>query len=110
MDSTQKDFKIFPKFRHNLLTKYKENPEITYLTFSKGTYEVTTRDANKFIKIRSFCTGHNNLSDIAKKSKIPQSNIKSIIDSFIEIDMLHQPFKPLENLTTKEIVNTVISL
>lgn len=106
MELEKKDFRVFPKFRHNLWTSYEDAPEITYLTVSHGTYEVPTEDANKFLKIRSFCTGNNTLADIARKSKMPEREIQAIVNSLLEIDTLHLPFKPLETLTKEEIIYT----
>ena len=107
MGLEKKDFRVFPKFRHNLWTNYEDAPEITYLTVSHGTYEVSTEDASKFLKIRSFFTGHNTVEDIAEKSKMPAREIQSIVDALAEIDTLHLPFKQLETLTRKEITQTL---
>ena len=107
MELEKKDFKAFPKFRHNLWTNYEDAPEITYLTVSHGTYEVPTEDASRFLKIRSFCTGYSSLADIAAKSKMSEQEVKSIISSLIEIDTLHLPFKSVETLTKKEIIRTL---
>ncbi|TAK74622.1 MAG: hypothetical protein EPO11_06625 [Gammaproteobacteria bacterium] len=107
MELTEKDFKVFPKFRHNLWTSYEDVPDMTCLTVSHGVYEVPTEEASKFLKIRSFCTGYNNIVGIAEKSKIPIDEIQSIVDSLIEIDALHLPFKPLEILTKQEIIYTL---
>lgn len=101
------DFRIFPKFRHNLWMTYEDNCEITYLTLSHGTFEVPTQDANRFLKIRSFCTGHNTITDIAVKSSMPSQEVHSIIDSMQEINALHLPYQPLQSLTKKEILSTL---
>lgn len=101
------DFRVFPKFRHNLWSNYEDAEGVTYLTVSHGTYEVATEDANRFYKIRSFCTGNNSFEEIARKSNMPEPEVRSIITSLVEIDALHLPFKPLETLTKNEIISTL---
>lgn len=97
------NFRTYPKFRHNLWTNYEDDPDVTYLAFSHGVFEIPTGEAAKFLKIRSFCTGFNSLDDIAKKSMTPVNEIQSMIDSLVKIDMLHLPFQPVDNLPKKQI-------
>lgn len=52
MEIKNTDFKIYPKFRHNLWTTYEDAAEITYLTLSHGTFEIPTQEASQFLKIR----------------------------------------------------------
>src|SRR3990167_9408982 len=107
MEMENTDFRMFPKFRHNLWTTYEDDPEITYLTLSHGTFEVSTQDVSRFLKIRSFCTGHNTVADIAEKSSMPDQEVLSIVNSMQEIDAFHLPCKPLQTLSKEEIVYTL---
>lgn len=107
MELENKDFEEHPKFRHNLWTNYEDNPDVTFLTVSHGTFEVPTTDANEFLKIRSFCTGYNTVDDIAKKSGSPINKVRSVITSLSQIDTLHLPFKPLNSLSKNEIATTL---
>ena len=107
MEMENTDFRMFPKFRHNLWTTYEDDAEITYLTLSNGTFEVPTEDANRFLKIRSFCTGHNSIANIAKKSLIPEQEVHSIVNSMQEIDALHLSIKSLNTLKKENITNTL---
>lgn len=102
------DYKIMPKFRHNLWTSYEDNPAITILSFSQGEYEVPTSAANKFIKIRSYCTGYNDVADIAEKSRLSVAEVLSIIQPLIDIDMLHRSFKSCHELSHEIVLATLM--
>ncbi len=102
-----KDYSKFPKFRHNLWTSFDSNPEITYLTVSHSKFEVPTEEAQKFLKFRSFCTGHNTLEDIAIKSGINKTEINEIVQSLTDADVLHRPLQALESLSDDEVIETL---
>jgi len=103
------DFNKYPKFRHNLWTSYESSPETTYLIMSNSAFEVPTEEANLFLKIRSFCTGHNTIEDISIKSAIPLNKILSMINSMKEIDAFHLPYSPLDTISKNQQQNTLIS-
>lgn len=103
-----KDFKEHPKFRHNLWASYEDNPEITIMTFSQGDFEVPTDEANRFLKIRSHCTGFNTIKDIATKSSLSVEEVKSLVDPLIKADVLHLPFKPLHQVSDVQVINTLM--
>lgn len=103
-----KDFSKYPKFRHNLWTQYKNEPDIYYLMFSGGEYKVPKEDAEKFIQIRSFCTGHNTINQIANKSGLSNEKVQSIVSSLNDIEMLHLPITDVDQLNEARICNTLI--
>jgi hypothetical protein len=107
MELENKNFKIYPKFRHNLWTNYGDDTEITYLSVSHGTFEIPTREARRFLNIRSFCTGYNSIDDISKKTMSSADEIRIMVDSLAEIDILHLPFKPLDSIPKKQIRQTL---
>ena len=108
MGLENKCFKSNPKLRHNLWTVYEDNPEITIMTFSQGDFEIPTKEANKFIQIRSYCTGFNTIDEIAEKSNLSSKEVKSLIDPLIDVNVLHLPFKPLQELTDEQITSTLL--
>jgi hypothetical protein len=109
MLSEEKNWNYFPKFRHNLLTNYDNEPEVTYLTVSHGKFEIPRHEAEEFLKIRGFCTGHAGVEEIARKSGLPIERTRQIIDSLIQGDMLRRTWKPFEAITQAEIQGTLLA-
>lgn len=103
----EKDYDQYPKFRHNLWTNYKDEPNITYLTVSHGTYEVSTEEANRFLAFRSHCTGHNDCNEIARRSGQSEKSISNIIKSLIDNDILHLKIQPLHTQSKQQIRETL---
>lgn len=79
---------IYPKFRENIW-RFTADRKKVYLITSDEAFEVDAEDAQSFIKIRPFCTGHNSLSDIAMKTGINIEKIESIIDALFDINLMH---------------------
>lgn len=104
-----KEFNKYPKFRHNLWTAFSENSETTYLTVSHSKFEVPTSDAEKFLCIRSHCTGHNTVEEIAEKSGLDSEEVKNIIQPLIDNDILHLPVRRFESLDKQEIQETLMA-
>ncbi|WP_019605627.1 hypothetical protein [Teredinibacter turnerae] len=104
-----RDFKEYPKFKHNLWTTYTENPEVTYLSVSHGNYEVSTEDASRFLTFRAHCTGHNTIGDIASKAEVDPNTVKTVVESLIEAEILHAKNKPILEIPIQEIRNTILS-
>lgn len=109
MEYQYHDFRIYPKFRHNLWTNYEDSPDVTYLSVSHGKFTVPTSDAQKFLKIRSYCTGHHSVDEIAEKSQLLTNEVHAMISSLDEINLLHLPFKPLESISKNHIVTTLMA-
>lgn len=109
MEHLHHDFREYPKLRHNLWTNYEDSPDITYLSASHGQYQVKTSEANDFLKIRSYCTGHHRIDAIAEKSQLSKNEVYSMISSLDAIDLLHLPFKPLETVSTNQLINTLLA-
>lgn len=103
-----KDFNIYPKFRHNLWVRLEEEKDFYYLTFSKGLYKVPKEDAENFIRIRSFCTGHNTREEIAKKSGFSKEKVAEIVNSLTEVDMLHLPAGELSSVSINQKTETLL--
>lgn len=86
-----KDFTEYPKLRHDLWYSYQEQSNIFHLIVPGAMYEIPRLEAAKFLKIRPYCTGHNNIQEISKRSHISVSAIKGMIRSLQEIGVLHHP-------------------
>ncbi|CRH31836.1 hypothetical protein WDV93_19825 [Pantoea ananatis] len=82
----QKNYQTSPKFVHNLWTTNEDGEH--YLRFTGGLYEVEQGDAQDFYKIRGYCTGHNTIADIAKKTNVPVQRIEEMVTSLSDIGML----------------------
>lgn len=88
----QKNYQTSPKFVHNLWTTNEDGEH--YLRFTGGLYEVEQGDAQDFYKIRGYCTGHNTIADIAKKTNVPVQRIEEMVTSLSDIGMLRNEKKP----------------
>jgi hypothetical protein len=82
-----KDVWTYPKFRHNLWTTYDDKPEVTYLTVSHSTFEVPRRDADTFLRLRTFCTGHHTMAEIAHKSGVDAATTQALLTSLLEAEV-----------------------
>lgn len=100
---TEKNWHEFPKFRHNLWTNFADEPEVTYLTVSHGRFKVPAAEAQEFLKIRSLCTGHHDLTAIAQRSGLPVDRTRDIVRSLIDADMLRRGYRPFDSLSESEI-------
>ncbi len=109
MLTKEKNWTNYPKFRHNLLTTYADEPDVTYLTVSHGTFEVPREEAEEFLKIRGFCTGHADIEEIASKGGLSVERTRQIIDSLAQGDMLRRPWRPFESLDAAEIQATLLA-
>jgi hypothetical protein len=107
MSLEDKDFILYPKFRHNLWTNYEENPEVTILTVSNGDFEVPKNDSDRFMKIRTHCTGFNTVVTIAKRSGMAQSEVEELITPLIDAEILHLPFMNVEKISIENIIDTL---
>lgn len=102
------DWTQYPKFRHNLLTGYADEPEVTYLTVSHGKFSVPRHEADEFLKIRGFCTGHASVEEIARKGGVPVARAQEIINSLIEGDVLRRPWRPFDAISPQEIQSSLL--
>jgi hypothetical protein len=99
----EKDWRVYPKFRHNLWATFDDRPEITYLTVSHGTFEVPTADARRVLEIRSHCTGHNTIETIAERSGVDAGTVARIVVSLHEAGMTRPPYRPFASMTEDDI-------
>ena len=71
----------YPKFVHNLIMNYDDEELHRWLIVRHSTFELSADDANKFLQIRSHCTGFNSVDEIAEKSGIDRQNVVEILDA-----------------------------
>lgn len=95
------DWQQFPKFRHNLLTTFDDEPDISYLTVSHSMFEVPTEQANLFLRMRSSCTGHHDSDTVIRRSGVDAGTGRAILNSLAAADALRPPYKPFHQLDTK---------
>jgi thiaminase len=100
MMTLQKKYFKKPKLIHNLWTSYDNNTY--YPTCSKGTYEVPKLDAEKFINIRPYCTGMNDIQKISNYSGIDEKEIEKMLASLDRIGLIREEEYSEES---KEVIN-----
>lgn len=98
-----------PKFRHNLWTTYDEEPDLTYLAVSHGLYEVPTNEAKEFLKFRSHCTGHHSIDEISALSGVAAADVRKIVQSLADADVLRPRYKSFSELSADEIRKVLFS-
>lgn len=101
-----KNFEQYPKFIHNLWT-HDEAWEHARLTVSHGKFDVPKDEAFKFFKVRSHCTGHNTVEEVAARCGLPVKEVQAMIKSLAEAQILHKSYRSLDSLTREEILRTL---
>lgn len=101
--SLSKDWSKYPKFRHNLWTTYDDEPDSTYLVVSHSRFEVPRAEAETFLRMRQYCTGHHTVEEIAQESGVELERVCAILDSLSEGGVFRPPYQPLATLTAEEI-------
>lgn len=104
-----KDWQTYPKFRHNLWTTFESEPDKTYLTVSHSRFTVPFQEAQQFLRIRSHCTGHNTVEQIAQKGGLGLEKTKSILSSLREAGIFRASYKPFAELTEEEVREVLFS-
>lgn len=97
----------YPKFIHNLWTKFNNKKEVYYLSFLNNYYEVDTEKANNFLKFRSFCTGNNTIDEVSIKSNIDKNIIKGMLKEFKEIGMIRENEKDINEYNKNQILEKI---
>lgn len=85
---TDIELTTYPKFRENIW-RFSVDGDKAYLITSDEAFEVDADDVRNFLKIRSHCTGHNNINEISEKSGTDVQKTKNIIDSLAEIGIVY---------------------
>jgi hypothetical protein len=79
-----RDLEWKPRLRENV---WYIDPEadLALLVTSQGRFDVPVADALSFLKLRSHCTGHSSLAEIARRSALPPSDVK---DAILSLDAI----------------------
>lgn len=101
-EKLSKNWLTHPKLRHNLWTVFDEEPDKTYLTVSHGTFEVPTQEAQTFLKMRRYCTGHNSVDAIIGKSRLNADCVRDILDSLAKADIFRPPYRGFHEMSDEE--------
>lgn len=104
-----KDWRAFPKLRHNLWVTFKDDPDTSYLTVSHSKFKVATSDAELFFQLRSLCTGHNARGDVIQKSGVPLQKAEAILQSLEAAGVFRDPYVPLSDIREAEVRRTLLS-
>ena len=78
---------IRPTLRENVWHIYLDKPE-SFLVTTDGMFEVPTVDGIEFMRMRSYCTGHNTIEEIAVKSGLSVEKVANVITSLRELDLV----------------------
>lgn len=103
-----KDYAKFPKFRHNLWYLDESSPSST-LVVSHGTFEVDTEEAKRFMEMRTHCTGHNTVAEVARRSGHEESIVGATLESLAEAGIFHEAVRPVPTLGDDEIRQVLLS-
>ncbi|MES2208203.1 MAG: hypothetical protein V4525_15570 [Pseudomonadota bacterium] len=79
---------MYPRLRENV---WHINPqkEMATLITSKATFEVPTLPALEFLKMRSYCTGHYSIDDIAVKSGLKTDDVNALLGSLKPAEIIY---------------------
>jgi hypothetical protein len=97
---------IYPRLRENVWHIDPDTAAALLIT-SQAEFEVPTKDALRFLKMRSYCTGHHSLEEIAHKSGLSEEEVTSILHSLDKIDLLRPSSNPNEKLTFECVRNSL---
>lgn len=102
-----KNPQMFPKLRENI---WHINPHsaTALLITSQESFEVPTEAALKFLKMRSYCTGHHSVEDIANKSGLSVEEVTSILQSLENIDLLCSSSNSNEKFALEDVRNALM--
>jgi hypothetical protein len=98
-----KDWSKLPKFRHNLWTNYADAPDVTFLVVSHGKFEVPKSEAETFYRLRTHCTGHHTIAEVAAKSGVPEKQTREMLHALMESGISRPTYRPLAEMTEDEI-------
>lgn len=104
-----KDWTSVPKLRHNLWTSFEDTPETTYLTVSHGKFAVPTAEAQLFLKMRGFCTGHHSRSEVIRRSGLESDRAENILSSLEEAGVFRPAYQPFQALDAANLRETLLS-
>jgi hypothetical protein len=103
-----KDFRRYPKFRHNLWVQ-EEGASTARLTVSHAKFDVPADEANEFLRMRSHCTGHHTVDEIAAMSGLPAERVRAVVDSLADAGVLHLDVAPMDAVDDAALRATLLA-
>jgi hypothetical protein len=106
IEITKEKTKVYPRLKENIW-HINTIAETALLITSQGEYEVSTKDALRFLEMRTYCTGHYSVEEIAQKSGISEEVATDILDSLDKINVLRPASEPEGKLALEYVRNTL---
>jgi hypothetical protein len=63
--------------------------DLALLVTGAGRFEVPVADALSFLRLRSHCTGHVSLAEIARRAAVPHEQVLSVLSTLAEIGVVY---------------------
>lgn len=82
-----------PRLRENLWHLEPETGRAVLIT-PEARFEVELPEAERFLRMRSFCNGHHSVEEIARGSGLPEAEVRSTLESLEEARVLCAPSPP----------------
>lgn len=92
MNSTEEHTR-YPRLRENLWHVDPEAQRALLIT-PESAFEVELPEAQKFLRMRSFCTGHHSVEEIARLSGLPVEEVRATLQALDEARVLCAPPPP----------------
>ncbi|MDY7048820.1 MAG: iron-containing redox enzyme family protein [Microcystis panniformis WG22] len=103
---TREKIKAYPRLKENIW-HIDARDETALLITSQGEYEVSTKDALRFLEMRTYCTGHYSVEEIAQKSGLSPEDVTDILDSLDQIGVLRPTSEPEGKLDIEYVRNAL---
>lgn len=84
---------LYPRLRENLWHLDPEAGRALLITL-EATFEVELPQAQRFLRMRSFCTGYHSMEEIAQLSGLPLEEVRSTLESLETAQVLCAPPPP----------------
>lgn len=98
---------MFPKLRENVW-HIDPQQESALLITSHAKFEVPTVPALQFLKMRTYCTGHNTLDMIAEKSGLSLTDVNILLGSLEPASIVYTAGAPTEEKLPQEYIRDVL--
>lgn len=90
-----------PRLRENLWHLDPQAGRALLIT-PEATFEVALPEAERFMRMRSFCTGHHSVEEIAQSSGLPEQEVRSTLESLESAKVLCAPPRPRGGVRPEE--------
>lgn len=98
-----------PRLRENVWHIDLEGPESVLIT-TDGMFSVPTDDARTFMRLRSYCTGHNSAVSIAERSGVPVRKVDEILAALATVGLVIEGPPPVEPPPLDRVRETLLEI